>query len=412
MKHRPLPACLAAIALLPILGSAVSSAVEKGADADPRLAHRMATLLVRADPGTEVKVEQLSHEFWFGTAMSSRIFTGRFSEEDRKIYLATLKEHFNAIVPENAMKWGSTERRLGRVSYQSADQLVAWAESNGLRIRGHCVFWGVDEFVQPWIRQVDDASLRDAMQERARGLLTRYRGRVDEFDLNNEMLHGHYYAKRLGDPIRKEMFLWAKEANTDACLYVNDFSILSGGALPKYARQIDSLLAEGVPLGGIGLQGHFDKHVDADKVLHTLDTLARFDLPIKITEFDMKTIDEAAKAKGLETLYRTAFAHPAVDGILMWGFWAKLHWRGTTRFGTPGYTALWDDDWTPTPSARTYRRLVFDEWWTQYKGVTNDKGERRIPVFLGKHRLLIDGKETTVEVTTPGEVRMCGQSAQ
>lgn len=397
---RSLP--IATLALLSSLSSTAEST------SDPKLAHRMATIVVRATPGAKITVHQVSHEFWFGTAMSSRIFSGRFNGNERDRYLATLKENFNAVVPENAMKWGSNEPQRGRVNYRSSDTLVDWCRTNGMRVRGHCVFWGVDEFVPGWIREVDDDTLRKTLEGRASSLLAHYRGRVGEFDLNNEMLHGHYYARRLGDPIRKQMFLWAKEANPDARLYVNDYNVLSGGALSRYEKQIDLLLGQDVPVGGIGLQGHFHKQVDADKVKHALDTLARFKLPIKITEFDMKIMDEDAKARGLETLYRTAFEHPSVHGIMMWGFWAKLHWRGTARFGTPGYTALWDADWNPTPSATTYRRLVFDEWWTRYEGVADASGKCRIPVFLGKHRLVIDGRETTVEVTTPHEIRECG----
>ena len=88
------------------------------------------------------------------------------------------------------------------------------------------------------------------------------------------------------------------------------------------------------------------------KVKATLDTLARFDLPIKITEFDMNTKDEAAKARGVEALYRVCFAHPAVEGVLMWGFWQGRHWRPDA--------ALWKKDWTPTPAAEVYHKLVYD----------------------------------------------------
>ena len=95
-------------------------------------------------------------------------------------------------------------------------------------------------------------------------------------------------------------------------------------------------------------------------------------------------------ARGLETLYRAAFAHPAVDGIFMWGFWAGSHWRPAA--------ALWHRDWTPTPAAEAYRRLIFDEWWTRWRGKADEKGRCQIPAFYGIHRIKAGGKTVEAEL--------------
>jgi GH35 family endo-1,4-beta-xylanase len=125
--------------------------------------------------------------------------------------------------------------------------------------------------------------------------------------------------------------------------------------------QIESLLALGVPIGGIGLQCHFGERVDRQKVRRVPNRLSRFNLPIKVTEFDMKTLNEDAMAKGLEDLYRACFEHPSVTGILIWGFWAKCHRLSTKQYGIEGYTALWDKDGKTMPAAKVYRDLVFRE---------------------------------------------------
>jgi GH35 family endo-1,4-beta-xylanase len=82
--------------------------------------HRMGSLVVKATPGAKVTVTQLDHEFWFGTAISQQIFTGRVTEKDREQYLAILKANFNSAVHENALKWYSTEKRKGRGSLPQA----------------------------------------------------------------------------------------------------------------------------------------------------------------------------------------------------------------------------------------------------------------------------------------------------
>ena len=364
-----------------------------------KLKHRMGTLVIRTIPGAKVTVNQMAHEFSFGTAISRRIFTDQFSPENREKYLAVLKENFNSVVHENAMKWYSTEKKQGELTYHSADEMLKWCTDNGLQTRGHCVYWAKDEFVQSWIKDLDNQALRDALEARAINFTKHYRGQIIEFDVNNEMLQGDFYARRLGEPIRKEMFLWCQKVNPDAILYVNDYGILTGGALAQYEKQIESLLAQGAPIGGIGLQGHFGKSVSKDKVKGVLDSLSRFKLPIKITEFDMKTLDENAKAKGLENLYRSGFEHPSVDGILMWGFWAECHWLSSKKWGIDGYTALWDKDWNQMPAARVYRDLVFKEWWTNYSGTADKQGLCKVQVFLGRHKVTVPDAELIVELT-------------
>lgn len=384
----------------------------------PVLKHRMGLLVVKTTPGARVTVQQVAHEFPFGTVIDGRAFNGKLSPADREKYLAVLKDNFNSVVSGNALKWPATERKQGEVNYSVADAILAWCTENGLRIRGHCVYWAEDEFVQDWVKQLDTPALRNAVEARAMNLLGRYRDKIDEFDVNNEMLHGHFYEKRLGESIHREMFLWCKKANPKAILYVNDYGVLpgdylnKGDGLEKYDKQIESLLASGAPVGGIGLQGHFKDRVDKEKVKRVLDRLSRFNLPIKITEFDMKTLDENAKAKGLEDLYRVCFEHPAVDGILMWGFWEKAHWLTSKRWGIDGYSALWDKDWNPMPAAKVYRDLVFKEWWTNYEGTADEKGICEVPVFLGRHKVTASGAEMTVglskseprkEITLPSQ---------
>ena len=350
---------------------------------------RMGTLVVQTAPGAAVKVTQLQHEFWFGTAAAWRWFKNPDDPTSKK-YLQVLKDNFNAVVHENALKWYHTEPKAeGEIDYSDPDRVVAWCEANGLRVRGHCIFWGIEGYVPKWQKTLDDAALRRVIERRAKEVTSHYKGRISEYDVNNEMMHGDYYAKRLGQGIVADMFRLAREGDPAARLYVNDYGILQSGG-EGYARYIQGLLDRGIPVDGIGIQGHSGGQTDPAKVKATLDRLARFDLPIKITEFDMNTKDEAAKARGVEALYRTCFAHPAVDGVMMWGFWAGSHWRPDA--------ALWTRDWTPTPAAETYRRLVYGEWWTRFEGKADAAGRCEVPAFFGRHRVEAGGKTLEVEL--------------
>ncbi len=379
-----------ALAVVLVVALSVSSNAAEQDQAAAIRQHRMGTLAIQTAPNAAVKVTQLRHEFWFGTAINRRMFQNLDDPgPDAKKYLEVLKSNFNAAVHENEMKWYTTERTApGDPDYSAADRMLAWCEKNGLQMRGHCIFWGIEQYVQKWQKGLDDAALRAAVERRAKEVTAHYKGRIAEFDVNNEMMHGDWYAKRLGPGIVADMFRWAKEGNPDARLYANDYGILQSGG-EACANHIKGLLDRGIPVGGIGIQGHSGGGIDPAKVKATLDCLARFKLPIKITEFDMDTADEAAKARGHEALYRTCFAHPAVDGILIWGFWEGCHWRPKA--------AIWKKDWTPTPAAEVHRRLVYEEWWTRFEGKADAAGRCEVPAFFGRHRVEAGGK--TVEVT-------------
>jgi endo-1,4-beta-xylanase len=353
--------------------------------------HRMATLTVLAPAGAEVRIEQVRHDFEFGTAISHRPFLPeRASEPDFVRYREILEKYFNAAVHENALKWYHTERERGQINYDDAERLLQWCQDRGMFVRGHCIFWEVEKYVQPWIQQLPDDALRAEIKRRALEVTTRFKGRISEYDLNNEMIHGSYYTGRLGQRIIDDMFAWAKEGDPAAILYVNDYSILHGPDFDKYVAHIESLLARGVPVGGIGCQEHLSGPVNWPQFERRLDRLAEFGLPIKITEYDQEKVDDAQRAADLRRLLMTCFAHPRVEGFYMWGFWEGAHWR-------PG-TAIWKKDWTPTPAAKVYEDLVFNEWWTRESGQADASGRFTTRAYHGRHRVTVNGKPHDVHL--------------
>jgi len=365
---------------------------------------RMGTLVVEAAPGQEVQVEQLRHEFWFGAALASQVFSERYDPAEAAKYKQMFLENFNAAVTENALKWHAMEPRQGQVDYSIMDAILQWTDEHEIPLRGHNIFWGIPNRVQPWLKAMDDAALRKTLEARARDIGRRYRGRFAEYDLNNEMIHGNYYEDRLGPGITRDMAAWVRQEDPQALLYLNDYDILTGRRLDDYAAQIRRLLDQGVPIGGIGVQGHLHGDSFDPAVLQSsLDRLAEFRLPIRITEFNfpgqrskyydrrgarLSDEEEQAKAEAVVDYYRICFAHPAVEGILMWGFWEGANWIGVS--------SLYRRDWSPTPAAEAYRDLVFRQWWTRWRGRADDEGRCEIPAFFGQYRVAAGGKEILV----------------
>lgn len=387
----------------------VTPVVSSGSDPSPAIAkHRMGTLVVKAAPGARIEVEQLRHEFWFGATLPGSIFNGRASAQDVAKFDEVFLSHFNAGVIESAFKWHDMEREKGRVDYSTVDAMLAWAHKHDIPLRGHCIYWGIPNRVQPWVKELNDDDLRLALQQRGRSIGARYRGRFAEYDLNNEMIHANYYADRLGPEITKQMAQWVKEGDPDAQLYLNDYDILTGRRLDDYVKHIRTLLDMGVPIAGIGVQGHLHgDSFDPVALKNALDELAKFKLPIRVTEFNfpgqrskyyttdrqgrLTPEEEQAKAAALQQYFDICFSHPAVTGILMWGFWEGANWIPQS--------SLCQRDWTPTPAAAAYMDLVKNRWWSRWSGTADAKGVAIIPVFFGKHRVSVNGRESVVELT-------------
>jgi endo-1,4-beta-xylanase len=172
---------------------------------------------------------------------------------------------------------------------------------------------------------------------------------------------------------------WVRQGDSNAVLFVNDYDVLTGARLEDYLRHIRTLLDQGVPLGGIGVQGHLHSDTfDPAALRNALEKLLQFSLPIPVTEFNMPgqrsrfcqnrnlrltEDEEKAKAQALVDYYRICFSCPRVEGILMWGFWEGANWIPAS--------SLYRRDWTSLPAAEAYRDLVFHHWWTRWRGRTD-----------------------------------------
>jgi endo-1,4-beta-xylanase len=371
---------------------------------DTRIAEiRMGDIIVKTKPGADVNIQQVRHEFLFGTAITNHLAendTNPMSPDDRKMFLKILSENFNYAVHENALKWYDCEKRQNVVDYSVADRIWEICRDLNIPMRGHCIFWEKEEFVMSWVKKLNNDELRAAVGRRAIGVTKHFRGRINEFDLNNEMINGNFFRRRLGYGIVNEMAYMAKAGNPDAVLFVNDYGILveNGFNADPYIDQIEALLANGVPIGGIGCQSHFVSSHKNDSsgraaatpehVQKTLDKLAKFNLPIKITECLVAADNEQGMAEELRWFFPVCFAHPKVEAILMWGFWAGAHWQPQT--------AMWRKDWSATPQALAYRDLVFNKWWTQTAGIADKDGSFRTRAFYGDYLITSNGKTQKV----------------
>jgi len=325
--------------------------------------------------GATVTLKQQSRDFPIGMALGFDAFD---TEPNYREYVIG---RFNWIVHENEAKWYSNEWARDEVTYHKGDAILNFAVANGIEMRGHNIFWAPEEWQPSWVPGLSDEELAIETNDRLESVVAHFKGSFRHWDVNNEMLHGSFFQDRLGADIRKWMFERTREIDPDVKLFVNDYNIISSGEADSYVRQIQGFLDQGFPIDGIGVQGHFT-HVDPWVVLTRLDKVAQFDLPVWVTEFDVVQVDPNDRADELETFFRTAYSHPSVEGILMWGFWAGSHWKGPNA-------ALVDLDWTINAAGQRFDDLMA-EWTSNEARMTNGSGISRARVFHGGYEIEIN----------------------
>jgi hypothetical protein len=156
------------------------------------------------------------------------------------------------------------------------------------------------------------------------------------------------------------------------------------------------LLDKGAPLGGIGMQGHFNWQLTPPvRLLEVLDRFAALGLPIEVTEFDVDITDEQLQADYLRDFMTAVFSHPKVKGILMWGFWEGYHWRPNA--------ALFRKDWSVKPNGQAWMDLVLKTWWTETEGKAGAGGEYKVRGFQGDYEVTAKagGRTKNVRVSLP-----------
>jgi len=318
-------------------------------------------------PGVSVGVRQTRNHFAFGSAINGNIANPNYS--------AFFKTNFQWAVMENESKWYANEPTRSNVTYTAANNITNFCRGNGITLRGHTIFWAVERNVQTWVTNLSNANLRIHLTNRLNSVVNHFKGTFVHWDVNNEMLHGDYFADRLGGWVNPWMFKHARSLDPNVKLFVNDYNVVAGNETEAYKQQILTLQSSNAPIDGIGAQGHFGETVNPLVTEARLDSLAELGLPIWITEYDSANANANVRAENLEMVYRIAFSKPAVEGILMWGFWAGSHWRGSNA-------AIVDLNWTINAAGQRYQALLA-EWKTLTNGTSGLNGTYYFRGFHG-----------------------------
>lgn len=351
--------------------------------------------------GANIKVTMTEHEFGFGTAVAARQLLGEGENSER--YRQFIRDNFNMAVLENDLKWPQWDR-----DREPALEAVKWLREHGIsRVRGHTLVWPSWRWLPKELKalEADPPALRERVRAHIEDIVTATRGTLVHWDVLNEPYSEKDLMRILGNQVMAEWFKEARRHDANTTMFINDYGILSERGEKRehqdhYYQTIRDLLAQGAPLEGIGMQGHFSEPTAPEKMLEILNRFGEFGLPIAITEFDFRTKDEDLQAQFFRDFLTLCFSHPRVKWFLMWGFWEARHWRPDA--------AMIRRDWSEKKNFAVWRELVYGRWWTRAEAVTDASGVALVRGYLGRHR--VEAAREGGKASVPAAIRHGGSA--
>ncbi len=275
-------------------------------------------------------------------------------------YTSILGSEFGSITPGNSMKWDTTEPAQGSFDFTKGDAVVSFAKAHNQMVRGHTLVW--HNQLPSWVSNGSWTAdtLNAALKNHITTEVSHYAGQVYSWDVVNEPFNddGTYrsdvWYNTLGTSYIANALTWAHAADPGAKLYINDYNIEGSGAKADAMYNLaKSLLAAGVPLNGIGFQGHLATQYGFPSGMQAnLQRFADLGLDVAVTELDVRMILPSDDTKvATQNSYYTQVVNACLAvsrcvGITIWDYTDKYSWVPGT-FSGQGNACLYDSNLAP-----------------------------------------------------------------
>ncbi|MFJ6306698.1 endo-1,4-beta-xylanase [Streptomyces althioticus] len=357
---------------LPLLGGSASAASPAGPKAPPHAHGSHAPLRAAAPEG-----------FVIGTAVAGG---GHHLEQDYpdpftydKEYRKVLGREFSSVSPENQMKWDYIHPERDRYDFKQADAIVEFARKNHQVVRGHTLLWHSQN--PAWLEEGDftKAELRGILREHITKVVGRYKGKIQQWDVANEIFDDqgnlrtqeNIWIRELGPEIVADAFRWAHKADPKAKLFFNDFNVESVNAKSDaYYALVKDLLKQRVPVHGFSVQGHLSTRYgfpgDLADNLHRFDALG---LETAVTELDVRMdvpegslptpAQEKQQAEYYQRMLEACLDVEGCNSFTIWGFTDKYSWV-PVFFEGEGFATVMTEDFDRKPAYYALRDTLKD----------------------------------------------------
>ncbi len=340
-------------------------------------------------PAATTLKDAFKNDFLIGAALNPRQFTGENFKE-----AALVREQFNSISPENVLKWALIHPEPDQYDFGPGDSYVAFGVQNHMNIIGHTLVWHSQ--TPRWVfrddkgEPVDRDTLLQRMRDHIFTVVGHYKGKIAGWDVVNEALNEDGtlrqspWKKIIGDDYILKAFQFAHEADPDAQLYYNDYSLENVPKREGAIALIKKLQSEGVHIAAVGLQGHYKMNWPTPEQLdETIQAFSKLGVKVNITELDLDVLPAATRSQGAEVsmnvasranlnpytnglpasvqqelakryagLFRVLVKeHKHIDRVTFWGVTDGDSWLNNWPVrGRTAYPLLFDRDDKPTPA--------------------------------------------------------------
>jgi endo-1,4-beta-xylanase len=331
------------------------------------------------------------HGLYLGTAVDMAALNDAGDPQ----YRALVAAQFSSVTAENVMKWENLEPTRGTYKWGPADQLVEFARQNHQRVRGHVLVW--QNQLPAWLTDgvnngtISSDELRALLRQHITNVVTHFKGKIWQWDVVNEGVSDpwdsppaiHYkgfWAQHLGPGYIADAFRWARAADPRALLFYNDYNIEAfGDESPSdktffVYNMAKGLLAQKVPIDGIGSQGHLGTqygNYDAFSVSAALKRFSDLGLATAFTEVDVRsqmtdgvTAGDSneinprlqASAANYSALLQACLSNRHCLSYTVWGFTDRYSWIPGWFSNPPeGMANIYDENYQPKKAYNALR---------------------------------------------------------
>lgn len=283
-----------------------------------------------------------------------------------------LATQFNSITAENDMKFALVHPEKDLYTFENADKILAFAKKHNMHMRGHTLVW--HNQTTDWVFEDGDKPasrelLLERMKQHIDTVVGRYKGDIYCWDVVNEVIddkNGQFlrdskWLSQVGEDFIAKAFHFAHEADPNALLFYNDYNESTPEKRDKIVKLIKGLKADGVPIHGMGLQGHWNLNTATlDNIKAAIEAYAALDVVLHVTELDISVFDHEDERKDLtaptaEMLEKQAVRYEQIFKLFRE---YKDHVKSVTFWGA-GEDYTWLDNF-PVVGRKNWP-FVFDE---------------------------------------------------
>lgn len=280
-----------------------------------------------------------------------------------------VEKHFSSLTAENEMKPDAMQPRSGQFSFGVADRMVNFAAKNSLKVRGHTLVWHnqtPDWFFKDSAGRLihekteisgeDRQLVKERLESHIEAVMTHYAGKVYAWDVVNEAISDGGGVHRpnspwyriFGDEFMEIAFRKAHEVDPNAKLFYNDYNIETGLKRDKTVTELKRLLDAGVPIHGVGIQGHWGvTYPNIREIEQAVVEYAALGLEIHITEMDVEIqgSSEERQAERYREFFRLFKKHSdVITSVTLWGTTDDSSWKRNEK------PLLFDKNQQPKPA--------------------------------------------------------------